>query len=397
MPIENLGRALAGMGAGFSGNTASWLEAQRRMEAQRQALDEQRQQAMAVDFRKVRHHLQSGDTGLAQTLLQNRLDAIGRLGGDPTESAYILRQIQEGDIPDAIDNLNFADQLAVSQKIIEPEISGWTDAFTDPQTGKRYGISRTNPSEGYKEIPMPAGVTGGNVSAQPFQKGGQELFADEDNNYFMGTLVFNPNTSKTDVAVIPVGHTNPQVGKLQPVNSQGIRPEDLAAAAEQKTRATERAKLETQFRLKPDVEARVREAVANVDLRMKEYGKDIDNTKILDAYEIAMDNLGKSLSGTQTGPWVGWLPAITENQQIAVGAISAMTPILKSIFRSAGEGTFTDQDQKLLMDMVPKRTDSVGARISKIKNIDAIVRAKLGSGLQRQPSQQAVEDPLGIR
>lgn len=118
---SGIGNLFSATAAGIEGRLPAYMEAQRRQQAQQTLLDEQRKQAMAVDFRKVRHHLESGDTGLAQTLLQNRLDAIGRLGGDPTESAHILRQIQEGDIPDAIDNLNFADQLAVSQGIIGAE------------------------------------------------------------------------------------------------------------------------------------------------------------------------------------------------------------------------------------------------------------------------------------
>jgi hypothetical protein len=56
-----------------------------------------------------------------------------------------------------------------------------------------------------------------------------------------------------------------------------------------------------------------------------------------------------------------------------------MAPILKQIFRTAGEGTFTDADQKLLLAMVPTRTDTPTARKAKLANIDTIVRAKLGS------------------
>jgi len=44
----------------------------------------------------------------------------------------------------------------------------------------------------------------------------------------------------------------------------------------------------------------------------------------------------------------------------------------------AGEGVFTDRDQALLLDMVPKRSDRPEARFAKIRNIDAIINAKLG-------------------
>jgi hypothetical protein len=55
-----------------------------------------------------------------------------------------------------------------------------------------------------------------------------------------------------------------------------------------------------------------------------------------------------------------------------------MAPVLKQIFRVAGEGTFTDKDQALLLEMVPTRKDSPEARAIKTQNIDNIIRAKLG-------------------
>ena len=73
----------------------------------------------------------------------------------------------------------------------------------------------------------------------------------------------------------------------------------------------------------------------------------------------------------------GFIPALSSNQQIADGAIAAMAPILKQLFRGAGEGTFTDSDQKILNDMLPTRRDSAESAKSKLANIDAIVRAKL--------------------
>ena len=55
-----------------------------------------------------------------------------------------------------------------------------------------------------------------------------------------------------------------------------------------------------------------------------------------------------------------------------------MAPVLKQMFRASGEGIFTDRDQELLLAMVPDRKDTPEARAWKIRNIDNIVRAKLG-------------------
>jgi hypothetical protein len=93
-------------------------------------------------------------------------------------------------------------------------------------------------------------------------------------------------------------------------------------------------------------------------------------------YDTAMSGLTEALGGTVTGPVAGWLPALTTNQQVAEGSVAAMAPILKQLFRGAGEGTFTDKDQELLIAMLPTRKDTPEARIIKVQNIDAIVRAK---------------------
>jgi hypothetical protein len=120
-------------------------------------------------------------------------------------------------------------------------------------------------------------------------------------------------------------------------------------------------------------------------------------------YEAARDGLISGLGSADTGPLVGRVPALTTGQQRAEGGVAAMAPVLKQIFRVAGEGTFTDKDQEMLLNMIPTRKDTPEARASKIANIDSIVRAKLGVGAQRpasdgfsiSPSQSP--DPLGIR
>lgn len=102
------------------------------------------------------------------------------------------------------------------------------------------------------------------------------------------------------------------------------------------------------------------------------------NEQAWSMYETAMTGLQGAMSGTVTGPVFGRVPAFSAGQQTADGAVAAMAPILKQLFRTAGEGTFTDKDQQLLLAMVPTRADRAEAREAKIANINAIVRAKLG-------------------
>lgn len=107
-------------------------------------------------------------------------------------------------------------------------------------------------------------------------------------------------------------------------------------------------------------------------------------------YQAGIKSLEQAMEGTNTGPLVGRIPAFTAGQQIAEGAEATMAPVLKQLFRDAGEGTFTDSDQAMLMRMVPTRKDHPEARKAKIEMIDGIVKAKLGinaaeSSPQRPP------------
>jgi hypothetical protein len=123
-------------------------------------------------------------------------------------------------------------------------------------------------------------------------------------------------------------------------------------------------------------QAAAEKSQATIDEKAKKQQLEIDRT--LAVYEQAKKGLVTGLGETTTGPFVGRAPAISTEQQVAEGAVAAMAPVLKQLFRAAGEGVFTDRDQALLMDMVPTRKDRAEARKLKMENIDRIVRAKLG-------------------
>lgn len=112
-------------------------------------------------------------------------------------------------------------------------------------------------------------------------------------------------------------------------------------------------------------------------------------------YQEARKGLTGALAGTETGPIIGRAPSFTAAQQTAEGAVSAMAPVLKQIFRVAGEGTFTDKDQELLLRMVPTRTDRPEARNAKLANIDNIIKAKLGVSEPGTPAQGGA--PVKVR
>lgn len=148
---------------------------------------------------------------------------------------------------------------------------------------------------------------------------------------------------------------------------------------------TEQAKLDAQANIRPQIEASIQAAKDTIRMANEIKDEQRSNSRAFDVYNTGMGHLVAAMGGTNTGPIAGRLPAITAEAQIAEGAVSAMAPVLKAMFRSAGEGTFTDRDQALLIEMLPTRKDHPEAIKAKMAGIDAIVSAKLGS---RQGAQQ---------
>lgn len=157
----------------------------------------------------------------------------------------------------------------------------------------------------------------------------------------------------------------------------GAVAESQATIAEAEASAKERGKLSEQLELKPQVESAVTEAVESIKNTVDDTAAEKSNARSLAVYDEAMAGLVSALGNTKTGPGMGWI-SLTSEQQVADGAVAAMAPVLKQLFRGAGEGTFTDRDQEMLLNMVPTRKDHPEAIKAKIENIDGIVRAKLG-------------------
>jgi hypothetical protein len=157
--------------------------------------------------------------------------------------------------------------------------------------------------------------------------------------------------------------------------------EDVAASEAiiegAKSGAKEAAKLAVQYKLAPGVKLAVADAVALSTAKANINKENRSNAKAIDVYDTGISALSSAMDEAYTGPIAGLMPALTAKAQIADGAVSVMGPVLKQMFRSAGEGVFTDKDQELLMGMIPTRKDLPEARAAKLKNIDAIVRAKL--------------------
>jgi hypothetical protein len=156
--------------------------------------------------------------------------------------------------------------------------------------------------------------------------------------------------------------------------------------------AKEAGKLTAQQKLKPAVEAAVIAAVGQAKAEVAKLGEERSSIKTLAIYNNSMSNLTKALDNTITGPFIGLTPALTANAQIADGAIAMMLPLMKDVFRGAGEGTFTEGDQKILTDMIPTRSDSAEARRTKIMFIDELIRARLTTAPVAEAQQSGLSE-----
>lgn len=211
----------------------------------------------------------------------------------------------------------------------------------------------------------------------------EQQYRKESVNTNEGLMVFDPVSGEYRQARGADG---------KPLKGAQYDPNLQAEISGAKAGASESAKLGEQLDKLPQVKS----AVLQAEQQVKELGdrrtKAAQDQITMNMYQSAMAGLVEGLEGTTTGAIAGRLPAITANQQIAEGAVAAIAPILKATFRTAGEGTFTDKDQELLLAMVPTRKDVPEARAAKINNINAIISAKL-SGANMGGSGQGAATP----
>jgi hypothetical protein len=367
--LAQWGELLQGIGAGFSGQGTQYMQAKAQAEFLN---DERRRKAMIRDFATVYSLGQAGQWDTAARLLQNRIGDVQRLGGDPK------------------------DTMALYEHIADP-------------AKREAGMAELGAF-------IQAGVLAGDIDAgrgnSPSQFSGMNMMTDGQ-RMFMVTGVNDPNTGQVSPSVVAVDGSGvaPQ-GPLQLVNNIGLTANQIpgqkgaeayatadargnagyqwagpTASAEAQARANVEAA--TAPKIAADTTAAQEEAKADVERKIAQRG----NAVAFDAYQQAMNNIRASFGKTNTGPVAGRMPAVTAGQQTAEGAVAAAAPVLKQLFRSAGEGVFTDKDQQLLIDMLPKRTDHPEVVESKLQMVDAVVAAKLNMG---NPQAQTLEGPVTV-
>ena len=114
--LDRIGLGLQGFGAGVEGRGPEFLNAlQDRENAQTEKLSREREDALLQDAFMVSQHLQGGNTEGAIRLLENRIQHIDQLNGDPSDTIGLRDQIASGDTEGALRELNPLIQFAQAQ------------------------------------------------------------------------------------------------------------------------------------------------------------------------------------------------------------------------------------------------------------------------------------------
>ena len=359
--MANWAEGLQALGAGLQGQLPQYMAGKARAEEAEALRDEQRRKQLLSLNRAALVDLASGRRGQAEATIQQALDLVPESSRQPVLG--VLQRIQAGDEQGALEELKYLDDRAVQIGEMEP-IGGSPDL----QVGTK-----------------------------------QTLVKDPEGNLFYATQIADKTTGRTRTSYAPISPDGPErpTGRLTLVDELGLSAEESARrqtqqAAEQ-AGAVAAATAQAELKTMPELRAAVKAAEQSAMAAAKANEKASTGEGAYRVWETGMSSLVEAFDKTLTGPVVGWLPAMTSNQQMAVGATAAIAPILKQLFRASGEGVFTDRDQQLLLDMAPTRRDTPEAAAWKIQNIDNIVKAKLGiedGGAAPQPSQAASIDDL---
>lgn len=323
-------------------------EAQQALPLQQQLLQSKvealpiQRQLDQLKLQKLEQQLQTGRQGIAEADRQSKIRDIIAIGN-------IAEQVKAQNIQDPQERLNFARSL-MSQ-------AGY-EGFIRPGDES---IDKLDMAIAARDSLAQRGALGLSAGEREFD-------------------MLTEGLSERDKEIarrIKLGLSPRAVGSASQTIAETGRTSVVAASEAEIAGAKKEAGLTAELKLKPEIEKAVATSVAGAKADADSIANQKSDDAAFNLYQTAFSGLSSSLGQTTTGPFFGLMPAVTSKQQIADGAIAAVAPILKQMFRAAGEGTFTDSDQKILLDMIPTRKDKPEAREAKLLNIDAIVRSKL--------------------
>ncbi len=127
MDMNKLGLALSGFGAGVQGRLPEFQQGLANRDEQQKKLSEERRQAALLDNRVILDHINNGRVAEANQLIDNRIQGISQLGGDPSDSMEYKAMLEAGDIEGLRKEAMRVDREAVLRGMLpEMEVAGPT-------------------------------------------------------------------------------------------------------------------------------------------------------------------------------------------------------------------------------------------------------------------------------
>ena len=154
--IDKIGGAIGGFNASLTGQGSAYRSARaRERETGVNALNRERMTALAKDARSVNNLLKKSDIEGATNILNSRMSAIQKLGGDPSDTQGIMDMINSGNVKGAISELDLTDSRAIEggflkRQTVDREYIGMND-------DKTQALFKT--PDGVEAIPI-TGLTG---------------------------------------------------------------------------------------------------------------------------------------------------------------------------------------------------------------------------------------------
>ena len=169
--LSKIAAALGGFGAGVQGKGQEYLAG---LQERRAEEEKKRLAAMVKDAKQAYDFINRGDVNNAEALIQDRVQMINRLGGDPSDTARIGSMLQSGNIGQAKQELEtflrpFMPPEAIKASELTP--SGQRVSY-NPLTGETTaedvsGFRGTPPKQGYRPVTAEERVQFGLSPDQP--------------------------------------------------------------------------------------------------------------------------------------------------------------------------------------------------------------------------------------
>jgi hypothetical protein len=145
--LQKFGEMLGGFGAGVQGRGQEYLTG---LQERRANEEKKRLSAMVKDAKQAYDFINRGDVNNAQALIQDRVQMINRLGGDPSDTARIGAMIESGNIGLAKQELeSFLRPFMPTETVKAADVIDGQRVIIDTLTGE----TRAEPIAGFQAAP----------------------------------------------------------------------------------------------------------------------------------------------------------------------------------------------------------------------------------------------------